>query len=99
MPVLYLADACSGDVRRRGEVARLEQDERFGGQARRVIESYESWFGAGPEVSVLRMLGLFDRPAEPDAIAILLAAPGIDSLTDRLQDIGERGWSRTKVTI
>jgi hypothetical protein len=27
--------------------------------ARKVMESYQSWLGEGPEVSVLRMLGLF----------------------------------------
>ena len=26
------------------------------------MESYQTWFGEGPELSVLRMLGLFDRP-------------------------------------
>src|SRR4029077_8260782 len=32
-------------------------------KARKVMESYQTWFGEGPELSVLRLLGLFDRPA------------------------------------
>jgi hypothetical protein len=28
------------------------------------MESYQTWFGEGPELSVLRILGLFDRPAD-----------------------------------
>jgi hypothetical protein len=27
------------------------------------MESYESWLGEGAELAILRMLGLFDRPA------------------------------------
>jgi hypothetical protein len=30
------------------------------------------WFGEGPELSVLRMLGLFDRPADEKALGALL---------------------------
>ena len=31
-----------------------------------IMESYERWFGPGPEVAVLRMLGLFDRMANEE---------------------------------
>ena len=34
-----------------------------GSPCRKVMESYQIWLGEGPEVAVLRMLGLFDRPA------------------------------------
>src|SRR5262249_23682784 len=69
----YLTDACNGDVRRREEVsARLAHDLRQGAHARKVMESYQSWLGEGPEVAVLRILGLFDRPADEKAIAALL---------------------------
>jgi hypothetical protein len=58
----YLTDAYSGDIRRRKEVSEhLAQDIRQGVHARKVMESYQAWFGEGPELSVLRMLGLFDR--------------------------------------
>ena len=36
------------------------------------MESYQTWFGEGPELSVLRMLGLFDRPADEKALGALL---------------------------
>src|SRR6516225_3870267 len=61
----YLTDACQGDIRRRSEVSRhLSDDLRQGAHARKVMESYQSWFGEGPELAILRMLGLFDRPAD-----------------------------------
>ena len=81
----YLADAYNGDIRYRNEVARrLGHDVRQGVHARRVMESYQSWFGEGPELSVLRMLGLFDRPADEKALEALLKPPVIPGLTESL---------------
>src|SRR4029077_7266283 len=65
----YLTDAYNGDIRRREEVSkRLSNDVRQGVHARKVMESYRTWFGEGSELSVLRMLGLFDRPADEKVI-------------------------------
>jgi hypothetical protein len=59
----YLTDAYDGDIRCRNEVSgRLAEDVRQGAQARKAMESYQTWLGEGPETSVLRLLGLFDRP-------------------------------------
>jgi serine/threonine protein kinase len=52
----YLTDAYNGDIRSRNEVSRLlARDVRQGAHARKVMESYQSWFGEGPELSVLRL--------------------------------------------
>jgi hypothetical protein len=91
----YLADVCGGDLRRRGEIGNLEEDERHGGHARRVMAAYEKWLGEGPELAVLRLLGLFDRPAPADAIAVLRAAPVIPGLTDALQNLSDTKWRQT----
>ena len=54
----FLTDAYDGDIGRREEVSRrLAHDVREGVHARKVMESYRIWFGEGPELSVLRMLG------------------------------------------
>jgi len=56
----YLTDAFNGDIRCRKEVSdRLSHDVRQGVHARKVMESYQTWFGEGPELSILRMLGLW----------------------------------------
>ncbi len=74
----YLTDAYNGDIRCREEVSeRLAHDVRQGVHARKVMESYQTWFGEGPELSVLRMLGLFDRPADEKALGALLKPPAI----------------------
>lgn len=90
----YLSDVYEGDVNRRTEVSDLEGDVRYGGHAQKVMASYEKWFGEGPELSVLRILGLFNRPADKDSIAALRAAPAIPSLTDTLQGLSETDWQR-----
>ena len=91
----YLRDVCGGDVRRRNEVSLLEEDEAQGGHAKRVMESYENWFGEGPELSVLRILGLFDRPADSKAVAAVREPPSIPGLTNALQDLTDVKWRQT----
>jgi hypothetical protein len=50
----YLTDAYNGDIRCRREVSgHLAHDVRQGIHARKVMESYQTWFGEGPELSVL----------------------------------------------
>src|SRR5271165_3021691 len=59
MPVLQPGAALNGDIRRSKEVSeRLVQDVRQGVHARQVMESYQIWFGEGPELSILRILAL-----------------------------------------
>jgi len=89
----YLTDAYEGDIRRRSEVSgHLAHDARQGVHARKVMESYQTWFGEGPELSVLRMLGLFDRPADEKAVRVLLKSPAIPSLTESLTDLHSTAW-------
>ena len=84
----YLTDAYNGDIRCRSEVSdRLTHDVRQGGHARKIMESYQTWFGESPELAVLRMLGLFDRPADEKALGALLKSPAIPGLTESLIDL------------
>jgi serine/threonine protein kinase/tetratricopeptide (TPR) repeat protein len=89
----YLSDAYHGDIRCRSEVSgHLAHDVRQGVHARKVMESYQTWFGEGPELSVLRMLGLFDRPADEKALGALLKSPAIAGLTESLTDLHSSEW-------
>ncbi len=89
----YLARAKDGDIRQRDAVALPRADRDARGHAARVVEAYETWFaragldgsGAGTrELAALRLLGYFDRPAAPDLLAALRAAPPIAGLTEAL---------------
>jgi tetratricopeptide (TPR) repeat protein len=89
----YLTDAYNGDIRYREEVsARLIDDTRQGAHARKVMASYQAWFGEGPELSVLRMLGLFDRPVDEDILRVLLGPPVILGLTESLTNFSPTQW-------
>jgi predicted ATPase len=89
----YLTDAYHGDIHRRDEVsARLAHDLRQGAHARKVMESYQTWLGEGPELAILRMLGLFDRPADEQSFAVLLKSPAIPGLTESLTDLRPAEW-------
>src|SRR6202035_2383617 len=89
----YLTDAYNGDIRCRSEVSdRLAHDVRQGGHARKIMESYQTWLGESPELAVLRMLGLFDRPANEKALGALLKSPAIPGLTESLTDLRPTAW-------
>ena len=89
----YLRKAWQGDVRRIGTVDLALVDQRLGGQAWKLVEQYERWLGEGVELSILRLLGLFDRPAEPDSLAAVCAAPAIPGLTDALVGLRSEDWN------
>jgi len=89
----YLSDAYNGDIHCREEVSKsLAHDIRQGAHAQKVMESYQTWFGEGPELSVLRMLGLFDRHADEKALGVLLKQPAIPGLTESLIDLSPTEW-------
>ena len=89
----YLTDAYIGDIRCRSEVSgHLAHDVRQGVHARKVMESYQTWLGEGPELSVLRILGLFDRPADERALGAVLKSPAIPGLTESLTDLRPTEW-------
>jgi tetratricopeptide (TPR) repeat protein len=92
----YLSAVCAGDVARRdtlrffdlvdheGETAHDRQAKR----ATRIMDAYVERFEKLPlgevetERMILSLVGLFDRPAERDAIDAVLAAPAIAGLTE-----------------
>ncbi len=94
----YLRDVCDRDVRRRGEVAVLDETAAIEGSdhARHVMAAYESWFEQGPgkgvENRVLHLLGLFDGPAEPEALEALRTEPEIPWLTEGTGAGNEKAW-------
>lgn len=91
----YLDEAFQGDIRRRKEIGNLFDDTRHGDKAQKMITAYEKWLGESVELSVLRLLGLFDRPAALESIAALRAAPAIPGLTDMLQNLKVREWQQS----
>jgi tetratricopeptide (TPR) repeat protein len=94
----YLKDVFGGDVQYRREVKRLTEDVQHGEQAHRVMAAYETQLRK-PELAVLRMLGLFNRPADKQAIVALRAEPVIPGLTDGLQPLNRREWQQALANL
>lgn len=91
----YLVRACGGDIRKRTEISLADADKVHGGHARKVMESYEKWFtkhDREAELSIVRMLGLFNRPAEAGCIAALRDGEPIADLTLGLAGIRDTDW-------
>jgi len=88
----YLKVVHNGDIRKRGEIPHVMDEQKQGAHARRVMESYERWLQGKPELDILRLMGLFDRPAEKDALDALRKEPAIPGLTESLQKMSDAQW-------
>jgi hypothetical protein len=85
----------------RRDLVKLEEaSDEQGGHAFHVIDAYVEWFESGGKneeenkkgqraLAVLRLLGLFDRPATADCRVALQKAPAIPDLTEALVGISE----------
>ena len=98
----YLDRVHHGDIRRvdRVDFKNVNEKEQ-GGHAFRVIAAYERWFvesKCNAELAILRVLGLFDRPATPDCFAVLLDPP-IPRLTDAVAALNEDDWNEATTRL
>jgi tetratricopeptide (TPR) repeat protein len=93
----YLRDVHNGDLARRFDLEKLTVAERDGGHARRIMASYERWLQENlrfSELALLHLIGLFDRPAPPEAMSALLADVDLNPLTAGLDRVGGDVWNR-----
>ena len=91
----YLRDAYGGDIRRRDRIRLADADaEMQAGHAFRAMDAYSEWFESDgekgqPALAMLRLPGLFDRPADAGCLAALWRAPAIEGLTEPLVALSE----------
>lgn len=101
----YLARAHGGDVRRRDQVdLRVADAKLLHGHAFEGMAAYERWLLAGGEagqrqLAILRLLGLFDRPAAFSCLAALRRAPPIAELTEPFQGLNDFDWSEALANL
>jgi hypothetical protein len=88
----YLRVVFQGDIYKRDRIPALTKDRKQGEHARRVLKAYEKWLKDKPELDILRMMGLFDRPVEAGAMAALREEPAIPGVTEQLQSLSEEDW-------
>jgi hypothetical protein len=96
----FLQRTHGGDVRKRDRVKFHTADARAQnrGHAFRAMAAYERWLAAGEpdnqrQLALLRLLGLFDRPAPSRLLAVLRVEPAISGLTDFLVNLEDVEWN------
>ena len=94
----FLKRAFHGDIRQRDRVKFEKADEKMdGGHAFRTMAAYEQWLlrdggdEGRREVAVLRLMGLFDRPADAGCLAAL-RSESIPGLTEPLSGLADDDW-------
>ena len=94
----FLRRALHGDIRQRDRVKFEKADEKMdGGHAFRTMAAYEQWLlrdggdEGRREVAVLRLMSLFDRPAEAGCLAALRST-NIHGLADALAGLADDDW-------
>ncbi len=94
----FLTETQKGDLRRRDHIRAYLADPKNPrhDHAVRVMESYErEWLADQPELlAIMRLVGLFDRPATADCLNALRAEPVILNLTDTIVLLDEDRWQR-----
>ncbi len=100
-----------GDIRRRDRMKLADAEKEYKndatrpyGHAFKAIEAYATWFAAGDaqaqrQLAILRLLGLFDRPASAACLQALRVGPAIPGLTDALGGIRENDWKIALVRL
>jgi tetratricopeptide (TPR) repeat protein len=88
----YLRVVHRGDIRKRKEIPHVMDEQKQGKHARRVMHSYEVFLKDKPELDILRLMGLFDRPAEKGALDALRKKPAIKGLTTTIQKLKDSDW-------
>ncbi len=93
----FLKRTFHGDIRQRDRVKFEKADEKMdGGHAFRTMSAYEQWLLSGGdegrrEIAVLRLMGLFDRPADAGCLAALRSET-IPGLTEPLAGLADEDW-------
>jgi hypothetical protein len=94
----FIARAHRGDIRARDRVKLEKADARtHNGHAFRAMDAYVEWLEDGSdealrELAVLRIAGLFDRPAGAACLDALRREPVIPGLTEALADLEDDDW-------
>ena len=95
----YLQDLPGHHVSEAARIPDLDVPEAEGKHPRRMIAAFEQKLGEGPEVEALRLLGLFDRPADGPSLAALRKAPKIPGLTDHIGARAKTRWLQAVQTL
>lgn len=67
--------------------------QSFGAHASIIVQAYLRWFDTSLEISLLNLLGLFDRGIPLGDVQALVASETVTGLTEELTDLSQLEWS------
>ena len=89
----YTVIALGRCIQKRDTIPTLYNEPEHGPHAWRVIRWYEGHYRDAPGLlAILRILGLFNEPADPLSIDALRLSPSIPGLTSDLEHLTSHGW-------
>lgn len=92
--VAYLQDTDDRHIRNAASITDLDISEEEGRHPRRVMQALADRFGSSPELNLLHIMGLFDRPARAKEIKWLRTREEVPDLTDRIRWLTDDDWDR-----
>jgi tetratricopeptide (TPR) repeat protein len=94
----FLRETQFGDVRRRDHIRAYLTDPENPrhDHAKRVMESIENEWLVGQPIllSIMQIVGLFDRPANRRGLYALRKVPVIEGLTNKIVNLDDKHWQR-----
>jgi tetratricopeptide (TPR) repeat protein len=87
----YVKIVLDGDIKKRDTIPTVMEEQKHGGHAKKIMLAYEIWLKNTPELNILYLMGLFDKPADEGAIEALKSKQ-IKGLTSELKDISKADW-------
>lgn len=98
----YLSKFLAGNVARRNLIPSFTDRTRAGRHAFRVLEAYDRTLaeeGMQAERALLRLVGLFDRPADKGCLVALRQPPAIQGITDAVVNLTDQEWREAVGTV
>ncbi len=88
----YLRGIKGHPAQKAHDIPDLDISDEKGRHPRRVMEAFAARFGEGSELELLRIFGLFNRPADKAAIDAVVKDEPIPGLTEYLHKLSEGEW-------
>lgn len=83
----YLRVVFKGQIDNRKNMKSLYNERLTGETAQKIISTYKSWLEGKPEINLLNILGLFDRPINYKLFELFIKSSPIDFVSDQIQNL------------
>jgi tetratricopeptide (TPR) repeat protein/transcriptional regulator with XRE-family HTH domain len=89
----YLSVVHDSNVSHFKDLSSLLDIQSYSTHASNIVRAYLRWFDTSLEISLLNLLGLFDRSIALGDVKTLVASEAVTGLTEELADLSQSEWS------